>query len=145
VIDWSVSYPNWILLTSATSGSGNDTLTYEVRENFTAAPRQGTITVGGQALTITQDSSAHDDCVYVICPTSNSISSGGGSGTVQLVCEERCAWQAVSNVRWVTVTSTCAGIGTATVNYSVAPNTTGVGRAGTIAIGGQTFNVKQKA
>jgi len=51
---WSVSSPNWILLTSASSGSSNDTPTYEVRENFTAAPRQGTITVGGQTFNVKQ-------------------------------------------------------------------------------------------
>jgi hypothetical protein len=143
---WSVANPNtWITLTSATNGSGNEPLAYEVRENFTASPRQGTITVGGQTLTITQDSSALVDCVYVINPISAAFSNAANSGNFQIFCEERCAWQAVSNMTWVTVTGTCAGIGTATVTYSVAANPTGAGRNATITIGGKTFNVKQKA
>ena len=52
-----------------------------------------------------------------------------------------CAWTAVSNVPWITITSG-NGVGNETVQYSVASNTGGV-RTGTISIAGQTFTVTQ--
>ena len=56
-----------------------------------------------------------------------------------------CAWTAVSNNTWLTVTSFGGGIfsgGDSTVSYSVSANT-GADRTGTITIAGKTFTVTQ--
>lgn len=134
----------WLEITSQSSGTGNGVVSYIVRDNFTAVPRQGVLTIGGKTLTVTQDSSASDDCTYTISPTSLSFGAGGGSGSVSVFAEERCAWQAISNASWVTVTSGCCGISNGTVAYTVAANTTGLGRNATITVAGRVFNVKQK-
>jgi hypothetical protein len=47
----------------------------------------------------------------------------------------------VSNVPWITTTA--SGTGNGIVGYSVAANTTGVGRTGVITIGGQPFTIYQ--
>jgi hypothetical protein len=50
---WSAaSNASW--LTTSSSGSGNGTVSYSVAANSGATPRTGTITVGGQAFTVTQ-------------------------------------------------------------------------------------------
>lgn len=84
-----------------------------------------------------------EDCGYSISPLFQSFPAHGGSGTIQVIAAERCAWQAVS-VGWVTITSVNVVIGNGTVNYSLAGNPGGSGRKGTIIIVGQTFAVKQK-
>lgn len=141
---WSaVSNDSWIVFTSADSGAGSAALAYEVRENFTGSPRVGTMNVAGQTFTIIQDAGL-DDCTYTIAPVSRSLGSSGGTGSISVVAEQRCAWQAISNVNWITVTSGGMGIGNGTLNYSVAQNTTGLSRKGKITIGNQVFNVKQK-
>ena len=50
-----------------------------------------------------------------------------------------CAWTAVSNSPWITVTSGPGGAGTGAVSYAVAP---GSGfRSGSITIAGRLFKV----
>ena len=141
---WTATSNNsWITLTSAGSGTGGDTVTYEVRENFTGSPRQGSISIAGQTYTIIQDAGL-DDCIYVISPTFNAFSAGGGVGTVSISAEERCAWQATSDAGWVTITSGAMGISNGAVNYTVAANATGSARKARLTIGGQVFTIKQK-
>lgn len=143
--NWTaVSNDPWIELTSSGAGSGNDTVTYLVRENFTGLPRVGTITVGGHTLTVTQDSEASPSCAYSISPKSGSFSASGGTGTINVVTEGRCLWQAVSNNSWITIEAGSLGTGSGTVSYRVAINSGPGGRSGTITVAGKTFTVKQK-
>jgi hypothetical protein len=46
-------------------------------------------------------------------------------------------WTAVSNVPWITIASGGSGSGHGKVNYTVAANTSGGQRVGTITISGQ--------
>jgi hypothetical protein len=139
----AASNDDWIILTSAESGSGSDTVTYEVRENFTGSPRTGTVAIAGQTFTILQDAGLLD-CSYVISPMNSPIPAGGGAGAFNVFAEERCAWMASSNVGWITIASGQMGIGNGTVNYVVVANATGTSRKGRITVGGQIFTVKQK-
>lgn len=55
---WAVSgNPSWITITSGGDGSGNGTIAYSVQAN-TGAPRTGTLTIAGQAFTVTQAAQA---------------------------------------------------------------------------------------
>jgi hypothetical protein len=56
-----------------------------------------------------------------------------------------CAWTAVSNAAFVTVTGNTSGTGSGTVGYSVAATTAMSQRIGTMTIAGQTFTVTQAA
>jgi len=143
--NWSVTpSANWILLTSANDGSGNDQVTFEVRENFTMTARTGTLTIGGNTITIVQDGGLGDDCDYNIFPIFESFPASGGIGTIQVSAEERCAWQAVADTSWITITSGSTSIGNGMVTYSVSANTATGGRKGTITVAGKKFSVKQK-
>ena len=142
---WSVSTTqDWIFINSAGTGSGPTTVSYGVRDNVTGSPRQGTIKVGVLSFTIVQDGGTLADCVYVLNPSSNAFSAAGGKGTVQILTEERCAWEAAPQVNWITISSEVVGIGTSTISYDVKPNSMPTGRAGIVLIGGQQFKVKQK-
>ena len=139
----ATSNDDWIILTSAESGVGSDTVAYEVRENFTGSPRTGTVTIAGQTFTVLQDAGLLD-CSHIISPMNAPISAGGGAGAFNVFAEERCAWMASSNVGWITIASGQMGIGNGTVNYIVAANATGVSRKGRVTVGEQVFTLKQK-
>ncbi len=143
--NWSaVSNNSWIVITSSESGNGNGIVNYTVRENFTSNPRQGSITIGGQTLTVIQDSVISADCEYVIDNSRKTYPADGGSGSLTITTEDRCAWAATSNASWLTITSAGSGIGNGTVTYSVAPNAGPSGRKTTIKVAGKTFTIKQK-
>ena len=135
---------DWITITSSDGGSGNDSLTFEVRENFTGSARQGVINVSGQSFSIVQDGGLGEDCDYSISPTFASFSGAGGVGSVNVLASDRCAWQAISSANWITIISGGTAVGNGTVGYSVTANPGTVGRAGTITIAGKSFAVKQK-
>ena len=82
-------------------------------------------------------------CNYAIAPTSAVYPPEGGSGSVSMTVGAGCLWAATSQVAWVTITSGASGNGNGTLNYSIATNSTAVGRSGTIIIGGQTFTIDQ--
>lgn len=135
---------DWITITSSDTGTGNDVVTFEVRENFTGSPRQASINVGGLTQLVVQDAGLGDDCSYSINPHFQSFPGNGGSGTINVTAEERCAWQAVSTVSWITITSTNLGVGNGTLSYCVEANPAGSSRSGKVIIAGKTFSVKQK-
>lgn len=138
------SNADWITIMSVAGGSGNGSVSYIVRDNFTGSPRAGTMTIAGRTFTVTQDSEVSAECSYTVSPQYQSVPAAGGDGTVTVLAEERCAWQAVTSAPWITITSGCCGIGGGAVDYTVAPNPSPVGRKGTITIAGRTFSVKQK-
>src|SRR4030095_15826530 len=85
------------------------------------------------------------NCTYSISPTSQSYAASGDRGSVHVTPKANCAWTAVSNVNWLTITSGASGSGNGTVGYSVAANTGGSQRMGTLTVAGQTFTVTQAA
>jgi len=137
---WTASSnAQWITLNGSTSGSGSASLSYLVAAN-TGAARTGTITIAGQTLTVAQAAA----CAFTIAPTSQSIVTAGGSGTVAVTAAAGCTWTAVSNATWVSITSGASGAGNGSVTFSVATNS-GAARTGTLTIAGQTFTISQAA
>jgi glucose/arabinose dehydrogenase len=134
----------WITLDQP-SGAGNKTLRFVVRGNLTGSPRSGLIHVGGQTFTVVQESSGTgSDCPVTLSPAFQSFTPTGGSGSVAITIGGNCAWQATPSASWITITSSNVGIGSNTVTYSVAANTSGIARNGSITIGNAVFSIKQK-
>jgi glucose/arabinose dehydrogenase len=140
----AVSHAAWIEVTSAKSNTGAGTVNFNVKPNDTGVPRTGRIFAGGNAFTVTQAGLPPGECTYVISPTQRSHSAAGGSGSITVTTESRCAWEAVSLASWITVTSNSLGIGNGSVSYSVSSNPGPSGRSGIIRVGGKNFVVKQK-
>jgi N-acetylneuraminic acid mutarotase len=81
-------------------------------------------------------------CTYSIAPTSQSFTSTGGTGSVDVTANLGCTWTAVSSAGWIHVTSGNSGNGNGVVSYSV-DNNPGAPRTGQIVIAGQNFTVMQ--
>jgi hypothetical protein len=100
----------------------------------------GTATSNPATLTV---SPVVTPCTMSISPTSASVSSTGGSGSVAVTASApSCAWTAVSNAAFLTVTTGTSGTGTGTVGYSISSNQ-GPSRSGTITIAGLTYTLHQ--
>ena len=113
-------------------------MNYSVAANVTTSSRTGTLTIGGQTLTVTQAG-----CSYTVSPTTQSIGAAGGTANATISTTSGCPWTAVSNDTWLSTTSSGSGSGSATVNYSAAANGTSSSRSGTLTIAGQTVTVTQ--
>ena len=135
------SATSWLTITSGATGSGTGTVGYSVAQN-TGPDRTATITIAGQIVTITQAGAA---CTLSVSPTTVSPPATGttGSITVTLVAGPACTWGSFSSAPWITVTG--GGSGSGTANYTVAANTTGATRIGTILVAGVTIKFTQPA
>ncbi|MBL8112689.1 MAG: fibronectin type III domain-containing protein [Acidobacteria bacterium] len=136
----AVSSSAFLTITGGASGTGNGTVTYAVDAN-TGAGRTGTIAAAGQTFTVDQA----NGCVTnpALLPTGATAPAAGVAGqTFQVLAGTGCAWSAVSNVPWLTITSGASGSGPGTVTYDVVGNP-GPSRTGTIAAAGNVFTVTQ--
>ncbi len=136
----AVSNAPWIVVSAGASGSGNGTVQLDVQANG-GPPRSGTATIAGRTVTVNQDSG----CTFSIAPLAQSMNQNGGPGSVTVTAGAGCAWTAVSNVPWITISAGTTGSGSGTVQYTVDVNGTGAPRTGTLTIAGQTFTVSQSA
>ncbi len=135
----AVSNASWLIVTGGSSGTGSGTVSYSVQAN-TGPARSATITAGGQTFTIDQASG----CTYSLNPSSQNLTGSGGNGTFNLTTSNSsCSWTATSNESWINITGGGIGNGNGTVSYTVATNSTGSARTGTITVSGQTFTVNQ--
>ncbi len=130
---------NWITITSALNGSGNGSIAFTVAPNLEGA-RTGTITAGGQTITINQAAG----CAYSLTATTANMQSAGGTGNFGVTTESGCPWTASTSADWITITSGTPGSGNGTVNFTAAINNSSA-RTGTITAAGRTFTVSQEA
>ena len=135
----SVANAPWLSIGAGTGTSGSGTLYYAASSN-TGPARSGTLTIGGQAFTVSQASG----CTYTLSPTSASVASGGATGSFTLSTGAGCVWNASSSATWLTLTSPASGTGTATVTWSAAANA-GAQRVANLTVGGATFTVTEAA
>jgi hypothetical protein len=141
---WSaVPGASWITITDGLNGVGDDIVSYSVAPN-SGPQRVETITVNGQSFTITQAPSS-SSCNYSLDDTDEPVSEQGVSGSLTMTTGAGCAWTAVSNASWLTVTSPSGGNGNGTgpIGYSVVANNSGAQRTGVITAGGRDFTVTQ--
>ena len=95
-------------------------------------------------MTVTQAGTAAVDCEFTVSPGAATFAANGGDGTVQVTASGgSCAWTAVSNVPWISVTSSGGG-GSGNLRYTVAANS-GAARTGTLTVAGTTVTVTQPA
>lgn len=145
----AVSTASWITVTSGASGIGEGQVTFSVAPN-TGAARTGTLTIAARTFTVAQAAAAAPPpppppaCTYSIAPNSQNADAAAGTGAVTVTAGVACAWTAVSNAAWLTITAGAAGAGNGAVAFTIAANT-GAARSGTLTIAGQVFTVTQAA
>lgn len=80
-------------------------------------------------------------CSFSANPPTRTVGANSGSDSFGITTLNGCAWTATSNAPWLTTSS--AGNGNGTVNYTFSQNTTGSDRTGTISVGNATHIVTQ--
>jgi hypothetical protein len=130
----------WLTITGGASGSGNGTVTFSATANTATSQRSGTLTVAGQAVTVTQNGAA---CTFGVSPTSRSFTAAGGASTTAVTAGTGCAWTATSAVAWLTITGGATGSGNGTVTFSASTNASASQRSGSLTVAGQTVSVTQ--
>lgn len=151
----ATSNASWLGV-SRTSGSGSRTITITYGDNYDA-PREGIVMVRWPTPTAGQNIRvAQAGCVYGVTKDAFSFTSTGGSGTFDVLqqsvpntcggpLQDRCVWSAVSNVAWITITTSMPRTGDNPVAFTVAPNTGSAARTGRIAVRDKVITITQAA
>jgi Viral BACON domain/Putative binding domain, N-terminal len=141
---WSASSnESWITITAGTSGSGAGIVAYSVVANGDTSSRSGTVTIGGQRHTVTQQGRPATVCAYGLSPTGAEFGKDESGGTFAVMVASDCPWTATSNASWLIVTSGEHGNGNGSVSYLVARNDAATDRTGSISVADRTFTVRQ--
>ena len=135
----AVSNAGFLSVTGGGSGTGPGDVSVSAAAN-TEAARSGTLTITGQTVTVNQDAAGSTACAYTVSPTTQNMSSDGGSTflTVTNAQGTDCTFTAVSNTGFLTVSA----VTSTSVTVAVAANT-GVARSGTLTIADQAVTVTQ--
>jgi hypothetical protein len=139
----AASQASWIVISSGATGSGSGSVGLVIVAN-TGAARSGTASIAGRTLTVNQPAVAPPPCTYSIAPSTVAAPASPSSSAVDVTTQSGCAWTAVSQVPWITVTSGAAGTGGGRVDLAIAANT-GAARTGSATIAGRAFTVNQAA
>ena len=138
---WTASSNAAWATVAPTSGTGTRTLGVTVAAN-TGAARTATVTIGGQAYVVTQ-AAAPPSCTFALSTASVSGNGPGGSSSVTLTASaSTCTWTASTTTSWITM-ATAGGTGSGLVSFTLARNSTGAVRTGTVTAGGKALTVTQ--
>jgi hypothetical protein len=84
-----------------------------------------------------------------VSPLTQAFFSPGNTGNVtvtkNLSATAPCNWTAVSNSSFITVDSGASGSDNGSVNFTVAPNTSGAARSGSLTVAGRNVTITQDA
>jgi hypothetical protein len=141
---WSAAASaGWIVVTGGSSGSGSGTVAYSVAPNSVTDSRSGSLTIGGQSHTVTQQGRSPTICSYDISPSTAELSKDSGTGIFTVSAPDDCSWTATSNAAWLVVNSGNHGSGDGSVSYAVARNLDVADRSATISVADRGFTVRQ--
>ena len=138
----AVSNDSFITITTGSNVTGNGKVEFTVPGNTNVTALSGTLTIAGQTVTVNQ---AVGGCTFKLSPKSGKLKSTGGAKTVKVTPNfSDCAWTAVSNSGFITITSGSTNIlGRGTVSYNVATNATSMILTGSMTVAGETYTVIQ--
>ncbi len=134
VTAWGVT-PNasWISVVDAGNGRGGDTVTLAVSENPSYAARTGTVTIGTETFTVTQE--GRTALAFEISPAETTAAVSGANGLVSVRATPDLPWTAASDANWITILPQfLKGAGNGNVVYTVSPQSTLSARTGTVTV-----------
>lgn len=139
---WSaVSKVGWLSVTSASTGTSSGSVSFSIADNPAMTPRTGTITLGNGAASSTFTVQQAGLCTYLLSTDTIAIPAGGGTSGASVLTQSGCAWSAVSNAPWITITAGATGTGPGSFLFSAGANTGTASLIGTITIMDQTLTV----
>ena len=133
---WSVT-PNasWISVVAAGNGWGGDMISIAISENPSYRARTGTVTIGTETLTVTQQGRPTAALSFSVSPVASTASVEGANGLVTVTATPDLPWTATSGANWLTIYSAYqSGAGNGNVVYTASPNPTVLQRTGTITV-----------
>jgi len=136
------SNASWITITSGASGSGNGTATFSVAANTNGLARTGAITVASTTVTVTQLRDPAT-CRYTLNPSGGAFAYTGGALSMSVATDSDCSWTSSASAPWIAITSGTGGSGNGSVAFSVAANSGGLARSGSVTVGFTTVSVTQ--
>ena len=131
---WAVK-PNasWISVVDAGNGKGSDQVTIAIAENPSWKARTGTVTIGTETFTVTQE--GRTALEFGIAPEATTASVNGANGVIAVLATPDLPWSAESQANWLTIyPPTASGAGNGNVVYSASPNPTLYDRTGSIVV-----------
>ena len=136
ITQWSVAPNNsWISVVDAGNGQGGDLVTIAIAENPSYKARTGTVTIGTETFTVTQQGRPAAALSFSVSPTASTASVEGANGLVSVTATPDLPWTATSGANWLTVyAATATGAGNGNVVYVASPNPTLSQRTGTITV-----------
>ena len=136
VTQWSVTpKASWISVVDAGNGHGGDLVTIAIAENPSYKKRTGTVKIGTETFTVTQQGRPTAALSFNVSPASSTASEEGANGTIAVTATPDLPWTATSGANWLTVyAATTNGAGNGNVVYVASPNPTLSKRTGTITI-----------
>jgi hypothetical protein len=146
VCTWTAaSGASWLSITN-TSGSGGASIAYTAQPNADPAPRSATVTITGIGPTVLtyQVTQAGTPCPVTLGTSSTTASAAGATGSFTFATATGgCPAPLVQSFAgWITATSTFGGT-SGTANFTVAVNSGGGSRTGTVQVNDQTFTIRQ--
>ncbi|HUR35100.1 MAG TPA: BACON domain-containing protein [Vicinamibacterales bacterium] len=134
----------WLVLAGPLAGTGSATIAYTILPSLSLSPRTGTLTVAGQAVTVTQAAvPPPSPCTFTITPASASIGAAPATLSVNVTTQAGCAWSEVQVDPWLELGSVSSGTGSGTALVDVQRYKGTSERIGTMIIAGRTFTVTQ--
>ena len=136
ITQWSVTPNNsWISVVDAGNGQGGDLVTIAIAENPSYRARTGTVTIGTETFTVTQQGRPTEALSFAVSPTASTASVEGANGVIAVTATPDLPWTATSGANWLTVyAATANGAGNGNVVYSASPNPTLSQRTGNITV-----------
>ena len=136
ITQWNVTPNNsWISVVDAGNGQGGDLVTIAIAENPSYNARTGTVTIGTETFTVTQQGRPTEALSFAVSPANSTASVEGANGIITVTATPDLPWTATSGANWLTVYSATAnGAGNGNVVYSASPNPTLSQRTGTITV-----------
>ncbi|MCL4848530.1 MAG: hypothetical protein KJ066_18445 [Acidobacteria bacterium] len=124
-----------------TTGVGSSTLVLTATRQISVSPRTAVVSVGGQTVTVTQGGGTPQ---FSLAPSAWSPSGVRGATTATLTSSLVDApWSASSSDEWLTV-DPMAGVGSATLTLTAAPNPSTDPRSATLSVAGEMVSVTQR-
>ena len=140
---WAVVNTNdWLILTSATDGTGDGIFNYAVAANPSASDRFGVVMIADQPFSVIQRAAP---CSGSISPESRTHGYGATTGSVSVTTAIGCPWTVINTNDWITITSSTSASGSGNVSYMVDANPNPMDRTGVVMIADQLLTLKQRA
>jgi len=154
---WSATADSpWINVTGGSSGNASGSVRFRVTDNWDP-PRQGLVMVRWPTPTLGQNVRVlQAGCHYAVTRNVFDVGPAASAQSFDVLQESdpntcgsalqnACVWTAVADVSWITITTSMPHQGDDRVFFTIAPNTGGTPRTGTITVRDKVIRVNQGA